>query len=91
MKIILEKNIPNLLQLAQYLAFFSLSLVVLSTITFIISTMEELQEDSNGQNQYPNVVLVLELVDTMVVIVFTVEYLGKFQINNFLLIVKVKL
>ena len=62
-------------RLAQFLALFSLSMVLTSTITFIISTAEELQEDVNGNIAYPMVVFVIEMIDNFVVAFFSIEYL----------------
>jgi hypothetical protein len=59
--------------LAQMLALFSLSMVLVSTVTFIISTAEELQKDEAGNLQFPRIVFVIELVDNFVVIFFTIE------------------
>ena len=49
-------------KLAQGLAIFSLSMVVVSTITFILSTVDELQEDKEGNIKYPNVAFTIELI-----------------------------
>ena len=61
--------------LAQFLALFSLSMVIVSTVTFIISTADELQEDENGMIEFPTVVLIIEMIDNFVVVFFSVEYL----------------
>ena len=39
-------------RLAQLLAFFSLSMIVLSTLTFIISTADELQQGASNNQRY---------------------------------------
>ena len=62
-------------KLAQGLAIFSLSMVVVSTITFILSTVEELQQDEDGNIKYPKVAVTIELIDSFIVIFFTVEYI----------------
>ena len=62
-------------KLAQGLAIFSLSMVVVSTITFILSTVEELQQDEEGNIKYPNIAFTIELIDSFIVIFFTIEYL----------------
>ena len=49
--------------------------VVISTVTFIISTAEELQKDEKGRVDFPRIVLVIDLIDNFVVIFFTLEYL----------------
>ena len=61
--------------LAQFLALFSLSMVLISTVTFIISTAEELQEDGDGIIAYPMVVFVIDMIDNFVVVFFSIEYL----------------
>ena len=61
--------------LAQFRALFSLSMVLISTVTFIISTAEELQKDEKGRVDFPRIVLVIDLIDNFVVIFFTLEYL----------------
>ena len=52
------------------MGFLSLAIVVVSTITFVIQTIPELGEDP----EYPEVVTVLEAIDTISVIFFTIEY-----------------
>ena len=49
--------------------------MVISTVTFIISTAEELQKDEKGRVDFPRIVLVIDLIDNFVVIFFTLEYL----------------
>ena len=61
-------------KLAQFLALFSLSMVIISTITFIISTAEELQEDQNGESDWPIVVMIIEFIDNFVVVFFSIEF-----------------
>ena len=68
-------------KLAQVLALFSLSMVLLSTLTFIISTAEELQEDVNGIIEYPMVVYVIDIIDNCVIVFFTAEYVVRFIIS----------
>ena len=59
---------------AQIMAFISLFMVVVSTFTFVLSTIEELQASEAGTTEYPLVVTVIEIIDHVVVIFFTVEY-----------------
>ena len=59
---------------AQIMAFISLFMVVVSTFTFVLSTIEELQATEAGTTEYPLVVTVIEIIDHVVVIFFTVEY-----------------
>ena len=54
-------------KLAQVVAFFSLTMVIISTITFVISTIEEFQE-------FPIIGIVIEYIDTFTVFFFTLEY-----------------
>merc|ERR1719237_264598 len=60
---------------AQFVAFFSLSMVLVSTITFVLATIEELQEDEEGQSDYPVIVAIIALIDNFVIIFFTIEYI----------------
>ena len=46
----------------------------MSTLTFIISTAEELQEDEFGDSEYPTVVTIIDIIDNTVVIFFTAEF-----------------
>ena len=62
-------------RLAQFVAFFSLSMVLVSTITFVLATIEELQEDEEGQTDYPVIVAIIHLIDNFVIIFFTIEYI----------------
>ena len=57
------------------MAFFSLSMVLVSTITFVLATIEELQEDEEGQSDYPVIVAIIHLIDNFVIIFFTIEYI----------------
>ena len=49
--------------------------MVVSTLTFIISTAEELQVDEEGVSDYPVVVKIIDIIDDTVVIFFTIELL----------------
>ena len=57
------------------MAFLSLFMVVVSTFTFVLSTIEELQESQEGTSEYPIVIQIIEIIDHVVVIFFTLEYL----------------
>ena len=59
---------------AQFLALFSLSMVLVSTITFIISTADELKKDAEGNVEYPTVVFIIDMLDNFVIIFFSIEY-----------------
>ena len=49
-------------------------MVVVSTTTFILSTVEELQQDEEGNIKFPNIAFTIELIDSFIVIFFTIEY-----------------
>ena len=55
-------------------------MVVVSTFTFVLSTIEELQVNTEGRLEYPIVVNIIEVVDHTVVIFFTLEYLIRFTV-----------
>ena len=55
----------------QIFGFISLSMVLISTTTFILQTQPELEDDS----QYPVIYYVLTTTDTVVIVFFTIEYL----------------
>ena len=59
---------------AQLVAFCSLFMVVVSTFTFVLSTIEELQVSEEGTD-YPLIVSIIDIIDHIVVIFFTFEYL----------------
>ena len=59
---------------AQVYALASLGVILVSTITFIVSTSEELQVDEEGNQPYPSIIFAIELLDIITVIIFTVEY-----------------
>ena len=50
---------------------------MVSTITFVVSTFEELQVDENGEQPYPGVILIIETLDIVTVIIFTIEYVTR--------------
>ena len=54
--------------------------MVISTVTFIISTAEELQKDEEGRVDFPRIVLIIDLIDNFVVIFFTVEFLARLTV-----------
>ena len=61
----------------QFNAFFSLGMVVISTLTFIVSTLEDFKEEDEWD---PDSVLNLtvEYIDTIVIVFFTLEYFLRF-------------
>jgi len=64
-------------KIAQFNAFFSLGMVVISTLTFIVSTLEDFKEEDEWD---PDSVLNLtvEYIDTIVIVFFTLEYFLRF-------------
>ena len=56
----------------------SLGVILVSTVTFIVSTFEELQVDAEGNQKYPKVILAIEILDVITVVLFTVEYFTRF-------------
>ena len=62
-------------QVAQFCAFFSLTMVLVSTVTFIVSTIEELQTNEEGEVEYPVLLYIIECVDIFTIIFFTIEYI----------------
>ena len=48
---------------------------MVSTVTFIISTAEELQENEDGVSEFPIVVTIIDIIDNLVVIFFSMELL----------------
>lgn len=64
-------------KLAQFLAFFSLSMVMLSTVTFIIST-QLIDPDGNVDYvEYPMAGYLIDLLDNFVTIFFSGEFLTR--------------
>ena len=53
----------------------SLSVVLLSTVTFILQTLPDFEDDS----KYPVIVLILEIIDDAAVVFFTLEYVIRFM------------
>ena len=67
-------------KLAQFLAFFSLSMVMLSTVTFIIST-QLIDPDGNVDYvEYPTAVYLIDLMDNFVTIFFSGEFITRLLI-----------
>ena len=60
------------------MAYFSLLMVLVSTVTFICSTFEELQLGKDGESRYPLVNITIEAIDQFVIIFFSLEYLVRF-------------
>ena len=53
-------------------------MVLVSTVTFILSTFEELQLGEDGESRYPLVNITIEAIDQFVIIFFSLEYLVRF-------------
>ena len=72
-------------QFAQIVAFFSLAMVLVSTITFVLSTIEEFQMPTESEVgvvvKYQVVISVIEVIDHVVVIFFTLEYLLRLVVS----------
>ncbi len=49
-------------------------MVLISTVTFVISTIDELQQDEKGRVEYPTILAIIEYIDNFVVVFFTLEY-----------------
>ena len=64
--------------LAQNYALFSLFVVLVSTVTFVASTAEELQMDENGVQKHPKITAAIEYIDVVIVIFFSWEYATRF-------------
>ena len=63
---------------AQFMAYFSLMMVLISTVTFILSTFEELQINEAGEFRYPLVNTIIVAIDHIVITFFSIEYLVRF-------------
>lgn len=68
---------------AQVSAFFSLFVVVVSTGTFVLGTLEEFQEPEDGNyddgvERFETVIVILGVIDTICVTYFTLEYVIRF-------------
>ena len=60
--------------LSSFCAFFSLSMVLISTFTFIISTIDELQYNEEGEVEFPLLLQIINVIDVITVVFFTAEY-----------------
>ena len=58
------------------MAFTSLSVVILSTMTFILGTFPEVQseEESGHDPEYPEAVVAMHIIDNITVGFFLIEY-----------------
>jgi hypothetical protein len=53
-------------------AVASLGVILVSTITFIVSTFEEMQVDEDGNQAYPTIIFTTEVLDFITIVIFTV-------------------
>lgn len=62
------------------MAFTSLAVVLISTLTFVLGTFPEFQpEAESGQPEiYPEAVAVMEIIDNIAVAFFLIEYVVRF-------------
>ena len=58
----------------RFCAFFSLTMVLISTFTFIISTIDELQYNEKGEVEFPLLLQAINVIDVITVSFFTLEY-----------------
>ena len=59
----------------RFCAFFSLTMVLISTVTFIVSTIDELQTDEHGMVEFPLLLQIIGVIDHFSIGFFTIEYL----------------
>ena len=59
----------------RFCAFFSLTMVLISTVTFIVSTIDELQTDEHGMVEFPLLLNIIGIIDHFSIGFFTIEYL----------------
>ena len=62
------------------MAFTSLGVVLISTLTFVLGTFPEFQsyEESGTPEEYPEAVLAMEMIDNVLVGFFVIEYVVRF-------------
>ena len=65
------------------MAFTSLAVVLISTLTFVLGTFPEFQpEEESGQPEiYPEAVAVMEIIDNIAVGFFLIEYVVRFVVR----------
>ena len=49
-------------------------MVLVSTVTFIVSTIDELQVNDDGEVEYPYLLYAIEIIDHITICFFTIEY-----------------
>ena len=57
---------------------FSLTVILISTATFVLSTFDELQATEDGDQAYPIVIIVIDIIDMVTVVIFSLEYILRF-------------
>ena len=70
----LQTSSASLSPASSFCAFFSLTMVLISTFTFIISTIDELQENDDGKVDLPILLKIINVVDVITISFFTLEY-----------------
>ena len=70
----LQTSSTSLSHASSFCAFFSLTMVLISTFTFIISTIDELQENDDGKVDLPILLKIINVVDVITISFFTLEY-----------------
>ena len=63
----------------QIAGFVSLAVVLISTVTFVLQTLPDFEDDS----KYPVFVKIIEAIDDAAVIFFTLEYLVRFMCSPY--------
>ena len=71
---------PNLLSILKVMAFTSLGVVLVSTLTFVLGTFPEFQsfEESGTPEEYPEAVAAMSMIDNVLVGFFVIEYVVSF-------------
>ena len=66
------------------MAFTSLGVVLISTMTFVLGTFPEFQskEESGKESEFPMVKLVMDVIDNIAVVFFLIEYTVRPELRN---------
>lgn len=67
------------------MAFTSLGVVLISTLTFVLGTFPEFQseDERNAPPEYPEAVYAMKIIDNILVGFFVIEYVVSFFIHSF--------
>ena len=67
------------------MAFTSLGVVLISTLTFVLGTFPEFQseDERNEPPEYPEAVYAMKIIDNILVGFFVIEYVVSFFIHSF--------